>query len=103
MIVGYVRVSTDRQHPENQKDEITRYAMSNKWAIDRWVVEVISGKKAVSGRKLGRTISQMKKGDTLIVTEVSRLSRNLTDIMTIMGNCLKKGVSIYTVKEKYLN
>lgn len=101
MIVGYVRVSTDRQHPENQKDEITRYAMSNKWAIDRWVVEVISGKKAVSGRKLGRTISQMKKGDTLIVTEVSRLSRNLTDIMTIMGNCLKKGVSIYTVKEKY--
>ena len=28
MIVGYVRVSTDKQHPENQKDEITRYAFS---------------------------------------------------------------------------
>lgn len=101
MIVGYVRVSTGKQHPENQRDEISRYAVANSYEIDKWVVEVISGKKSYNGRKLGRTISQMKKGDTLIVSEVSRLSRNLTDIMTIMGICLKKGVNIYTVKEKY--
>ena len=101
MIVGYVRVSTGKQHPENQRDEINRYAAANNWAVDKWVVEVISGKKAYNGRRLGRTISQMKKGDTLIVSEVSRLSRNLTDIMTIMGICLRKGVNIYTVKEKY--
>lgn len=50
---------------------------------------------------LGRTITKMKKGDTLIVSEVSRLSRNLTDIMTIMGTCLKKGINIYTTKEQY--
>ena len=101
MIVGYVRVSTGKQHPENQRDEINRYAAANNWAVDKWVVEVISGKKSYNGRKLGRTISQMKNGDTLIVSEVSRLSRNLTDIMTIMGICLRKGVNIYTVKEKY--
>jgi DNA invertase Pin-like site-specific DNA recombinase len=43
----------------------------------------------------------MKRGDTLIVSEVSRLSRTLTDIMAIMGKCLKKGINIYTTKEKY--
>lgn len=43
----------------------------------------------------------MKKDDTLIVSEVSRLSRTLTDIMEIMGKCLKKGISIHTVKERY--
>ena len=69
--------------------------------IDRWVEEIVSGKKIYSGRKLGRTISRMKKGDTLIVSEVSRLSRNLTDIMTIMGKCLKKGINIHTTKERY--
>ena len=37
----------------------------------------------------------------MIVTEVSRLSRSLTDIMTIMGMCLKKGINIYTTKERY--
>lgn len=48
--------------------------------VDLWVSEVVSGKKQASGRKLGRTIAKMKKGDTLI-------------IMTIMGKCLKKGIN----------
>lgn len=101
MIIGYLRVSTGKQHLENQQDEINRYARENNMEVDRWVMEVVSGKKEVRGRKLGRTIARMKRGDTLIVSEVSRLSRNLTDIMTIMGTCLKKGVNIYTTKERY--
>lgn len=43
----------------------------------------------------------MKQGDTLIVTEISRLSRTLTDVMAIMGKCLKKGIRLYTTKEGY--
>lgn len=43
----------------------------------------------------------MKRGDTLIVTEVSRLSRTLTDLMAIMGKCLEKGINLYTTKEGY--
>ena len=101
MIIGYLRVSTEKQHLENQQDEISRYAKENGMKVDRWVEEIVSGKKIYSGRKLGRTISRMKKGDTLIVSEVSRLSRNLTDIMTIMGKCLEKGINIYTTKERY--
>lgn len=101
MNVGYLRISTEKQHLENQMDEIQRYAEQNRLTIDMWVSEVVSGKRQASGRKLGRTISKMKKGDILIVSEVSRLSRTLTDIMTIMGRCLKKGINIYTTKEKY--
>ena len=96
MIIGYLRVSTSKQLIKNQQDEISRYAQENGLEIDQWIMEVVSGKKSHNGRRLGRTISKMKKGDTLIVSEVSRLSRNLTDIMTIMGNCLKKGINIYT-------
>lgn len=101
MIIGYLRVSTGKQHLENQQDEINRYAQENNMVVDRWVMETVSGKKEISGRKLGRTISRLKKGDTLIVSEVSRLSRSLTDIMSIMGKCLKKGVNIHTTKERY--
>ncbi len=101
MTIGYLRVSTCKQHIENQQDEIRRYADKNGLHIDQWVMETASGKKSHTGRRLGRTITKMKKGDTLIVSEVSRLSRNLTDIMTIMGTCLKKGINIYTTKEQY--
>ena len=101
MIIGYLRVSTGKQHLENQQDEISRYAIENNMEVDRWVMEIVSGKKEAKSRKLGRTISRMKRGETLIVSEVSRLSRNLIEIMTIMGTCLKKGVNIHTTKERY--
>ena len=50
MITGYIRVSTGKQHPENQKDEISRYAAANNWTIEKWTIEVVSGKKEIKGR-----------------------------------------------------
>lgn len=101
MITAYLRVSTGKQFLSNQQEEIRRYAESRNWTIDQWVTEVASGSRKGSDRKLGALLQQMKRGDTLIVTEVSRLSRTLTEIMSIMGFCLKKGIKLYTIKEGY--
>lgn len=90
MIVAYLRVSTSKQNLSNQQDEIRRFAQNRNLSIDRWVMEVVSGKKNKKERKLGSMLKRLKKGDTLIVTELSRLSRTLTDIMAIMGHCLEK-------------
>lgn len=99
--MGYLRVSTGKQHPANQQDEIRRFAESRNWTVDAWVTEVASGKKQERDRKLGAVLRRMKRGDTLIVTEISRLSRTLTDVMAIMGMCLKKGINLYSTKEGY--
>ena len=101
MIIGYLRVSTEKQNLCNQKEEISKFAVEKQFVIDKWVMETVSGKVDRRNRKLGSALGKMKKGDTMIVTEVSRLSRSLTDIMTIMGMCLKKGINIYTTKERY--
>lgn len=101
MITGYLRVSTGKQHLANQQDEIRRFAQSRNWTVDNWVTEVVSGRKNERERKLGALLRRMKPGDTLIVTEVSRLSRTLTDIMAIMGKCLKKKINLFSTKEGY--
>ena len=101
MTIGYLRVSTGKQHPANQKDEIERFAAQKNITVNRWVVEVASGSKSEKDRKLGRLLKTMQPGDTLIVTEISRLSRTLTEIMSIMGKCLEKGILLYTTKEGY--
>ena len=101
MIVGYLRVSTCRQHLTNQQEEIQRFAAGRHLSVDRWVTEIVSGKKNERERKLGPLLRRMKAGDTLIVTEISRLSRTLTDIMNIMGKCLHKKIKLYTTKEGY--
>ena len=98
MIVAYLRVSTGKQLLENQKNEISAFAQNRNMVIDQWVTEIASGCKQRNDRKLGTLLRRMKKGDSLIVTELSRLSRTLIDIMTIMGTLLQKGVVLYSTK-----
>ena len=101
MVVGYLRVSTEKHHLSIQQDEILRFAQTRNMEIDPSVTEVVSGKKDQKDRKLGSILRRLKNGDTLIVTEISRLSRTLTEIMTIMGHCLDKGITLYSTKDGY--
>lgn len=86
---------------DNQKNEIEKYAECKGIRIDRFVTEVVSGKTRGRDRKLGLLIKQLRRGDTLIVTEVSRLSRTMMDIMSIVGELLNKGVHLYSTKEGF--
>ena len=101
MIVAYLRISTGRQNLANQKEEIRRFAEHRNLTIHQWVTEVVSGRKNEKERKLGALLKKLKQGDTLIVTELSRLSRTLTEIMTIMGQCLEKQIILYSTKDNY--
>ena len=101
MVVAYSRVSTEKQTLANQQNEITKFTDSRNLTVDRWVTEIVSGKKEGRTRKLGVLVRSMKRGDTLIVTELSRLSRTLTDIMSIVGELLKKEVCLYSTKDRY--
>lgn len=101
MIYAYIRVSTDKQTVENQRFEIQNFAQERNWGIDKWVSETVSGTKLAKERKLGSLLKKMKKGDTLIITEISRLGRNLMQIMSILNLCMSKETMVLTVKERY--
>ena len=101
MIYGYTRVSTELQNTENQKHEIQTFAENNKIIINKWVDEVISSRKSLKERQLGKLLKHLKKGDILIASELSRLGRNLLEVMGILQRCLEKDCQIWTLKENY--
>ena len=101
MIYGYTRVSTELQNTENQKHEIQTFAEANKITINKWVNEVISSRKSLKERQLGKLLKHLKKGDILIASELSRLGRNLLEVMGILQSCLEKDCQIWTLKENY--
>ena len=101
MIYGYIRVSTDHQHTANQHHEIELFTAKNDMKIDKWVEEVISSRKPLHERRLGKILKKLKKGDILIATELSRLGRNLLEVMGILQECLEKDCQIWTLKENY--
>ena len=101
MIYGYIRVSTDHQTTENQRFEIKRFCAKQDLAIDCWIEETISATKDLNKRKLGRLLRRIQKDDLIIASELSRLGRNLLQVMSILHHCMDVGAKIWTIKDNY--
>src|SRR4051812_18339661 len=76
--------STDKQDLENQRFEIERFCQSHGLPEPCWVEDVVSGSKELADRKIGPLLAELDRGDTLVVSEVSRISRRLLDIMEVL-------------------
>ena len=101
MIYGYIRVSTDKQTTENQRFEINNFATDRQFEVDEWIEETISATKKLADRKFGELLQKMTKEDVLVVTELSRMGRNLMQIMSILHTCMEKEIKVFTIKERY--
>lgn len=100
-IYAYIRVSTDQQNCANQRFELETFAKKNNIKVDEYIEETISSRKPLSQRKLGKLLDRLDKGDVIITTEISRLGRNMLEIMGILQQCLEKECEIITIKENY--
>jgi len=101
MIYGYIRVSSDKQTVENQRFELNLFAKKNNFIVEKWIEETISGTKEIHERELGKLLKKMKKGDKLICSELSRLGRSLLMIMSVLNECMKKEIEVWTIKDNY--
>ena len=101
MNYGYIRVSSDKQTVENQRYEITQFAIREELKIDGWIEETISGAKNYDKRELGKLLHKVGKDDLIICAELSRLGRNLFMIMEILNLCMSKECKVWTIKDNY--
>lgn len=101
MIYGYIRVSTDKQTTANQRFEIKNFSKENHLHINHWIKETISGTKQLDKRKLGLLLAKMQAGDILLTSELSRLGRNLLEVMSILNYCLSRDIQVWTIKDGY--
>jgi DNA invertase Pin-like site-specific DNA recombinase len=101
MIYAYIRVSTDKQTTENQRWEIQQFCEREHIVIDEWIAETISATKDLKKRKLGKLIRRVKKDDLIIASELSRLGRNLLQVMGILNGLLDTDARVWTIKDNY--
>lgn len=101
IVAAYLRVSTDKQTILNQKSEVINFCRKQDLQITMWCTETVSGTKKESERELGALLKKLQQGDVLIITEVSRLSRKMMNIMNIIHQSIEKGITIHSIKEGY--
>ena len=101
MTYGYIRVSTDKQTVDNQRFEIERFCSKNNLKVEHWIEETISGNKSPEKRLLGSLLAEVRAGDLIICSELSRLGRSLFMIMSILNHLMLNDVRIWTIKDNY--
>ena len=90
--IGYLRVSTDQQDVEKNKSDILTLANKKRLGTVDWVEEKVSGTKNWKERKLGEVFSTLDSGDTIIVSELSRLGRSTLQILEIMKEAKEREI-----------
>ena len=100
-IIGYIRVSSNKQTLQHQRYEIEQFAIQNNIVVNKLVMETVSSRNSLNKRRLGQLLEELTDGDILIAAEISRLGRSLLEVMRILETCLNKNCQVWTLKENY--
>lgn len=94
MIVTYKRVSTLKQDIGRQTIQLDKLGIK----FDREYVDKMTG-KTKDRPMLNKMMVELREGDTVYCESISRLGRNLKDLIDIIDQLVTKGVRVVIVKE----
>jgi len=98
-VYAYLRKSTDDQNTETQKLAIYAYAHKRGLKIQQWFDIDCSTRKSTKERRIDELLESIKKGDTLIISELSRLGRSVGQVIRIVDELIRKEVIFICLKE----
>lgn len=103
MVYAYLRVSTGDQTEESQKIGLDEFARQKGLKVDVYVVDhAASGAKELRDRNIWKICKNMKKDDTVITSEISRIGRKLVLVLEFVKMCTEKSVNLMTYKDRYV-
>lgn len=92
MLIGYARVSTDDQNLDLQRDAL------NQSGCEQIFEDKLSGAKS-ERIGLNEALKFARKGDTLIVWRLDRLSRSLKDLIELVSSLDRVGIGLKSLHE----
>ena len=94
MIVKYMRVSTIKQDVARQELQLDKLGVK----FDKEYVDKMTG--ATTDRPaLNKMIAELKAGDTVYCESISRLGRNLQDLIEIIDRLVSRDIRVIIIKE----
>lgn len=92
--IGYARVSTIEQNEARQVTALKELGCE-KIFIDK------QSAKDTNREQFNRMCNYVREGDTVIVTEYSRLARNVKDLLAIIDDLHNQNVNLISIKENF--
>jgi DNA invertase Pin-like site-specific DNA recombinase len=102
-IIGYIRISTDKQDLDKQRHLLLEYARKERLIVDEFIEAEVSPRQDVRERRIDELQSKLQKGDMLLVAELSWLGREMLQVLNIINDLSAKGVEITFVRQPELS
>lgn len=102
-VIGYIRVSTDKQDLEKQRHLLLDYAQRNQLLVNEFIHAEASSRKDTKDRRIDELLTKLTKGDMLLVAELSRLGRSMLETLNVINELSQNGISIVFIRQPELS
>jgi DNA invertase Pin-like site-specific DNA recombinase len=96
--LAYLQISADNQDLNNQRLEILEYAQAHDLHIDDFIEIETSSLKNRRARKSEELLHALAAGDSLVVTELSRLGGSTGKVLTVMDELLVNDITLLIIE-----
>ncbi len=97
--IAYIRASTSKQDVNNQKLEILEFTRHGNLQVDEFMQITISSRKSSKQRRIDELLGKLADFDTLIVTELSRLGRSTSEVITLVNELVQRNIGVIVIKQ----
>jgi len=97
--IAYVRVSTDAQDVTHQRLAVLEFARTERMVVDTFLEIQASSRHSLKVRQIEVLLDSLERGDTLIVSELSRLGRSVGEIITTVDRLVHHQIRVFALKE----
>jgi DNA invertase Pin-like site-specific DNA recombinase len=102
-VIGYTRVSTEEQDLTKQEHLLFKYAQQHAMQITDFIQVEISSRKNTKERRIDEVLARPNEGDILLVAELSRLGRNMFEVLNLINQLSERGVKLVFVRQPELS
>ena len=97
--IAYLRVSKNSQDVGNQRLAILEFARQEKFEVSAFMELSVSSRRSPKERQIDLLMARLEPGDTLVVSELSRMGRSVGEVISTVDALLKQQVRFLAIKE----
>jgi DNA invertase Pin-like site-specific DNA recombinase len=102
-VIGYIRVSTEEQDLTKQEHLLLKYAQQHEMQITDFIQVETSSRRNTRERRIDELMNRLDKGDVVLVAELSRLGRNMFEVLNLINQLSERGVKLLFVRQPELS
>jgi DNA invertase Pin-like site-specific DNA recombinase len=102
-VLGYIRVSSDKQDAQKQEHLLLKYAHQQHLQIEEFIQIEISARKHPQARRIDELLRRLDAYDILLVAELSRLGRNMFEVLNLINQLSENQVQLAFVWQPELS